>query len=266
MENNCLVTKLKGIVNNSNLLKLGEFKLPMQQPNDKYSSITGNNLIIKALKNNMIDANGAHVDYSTQLVRTTSPSEFTIYSIYNVTEIENLIVPSGFFRAAYNLTKFNGELTADFSINDFKSINRGIAKLIILGNRANFDNKNQNEFIFISELTSLTYFSVGAESSVVGYEFNTEFLGKCLPLKEYNMAIAFDSHGAKGSIEELVAGFRTHHLTSDNHYVTINVLNNLYAEITFNNQVVEHGIKQLNWTASTITLNGIEISNSDIAQ
>ena len=261
MANNCLVTKLKATVDNSNLEKLGVLDI-FGTGNADIGFRGSSPITVKCVSGTMY-SDSARTQAITEKVIPVSVNTFYVY-IVNGTHIE--------VSSKYNITFFYATpATEKMNTEDFK-YSTGIARLTVpqikgklsdlsgltscttlelVGSSAPYNTELEGYISDIAGLTALTKINLMRADHVRG---SFESLGKCIALTEIKIA---ETHIA-GTVEAFVARQRgAGRTTASNIAISL-------ADTTFNGSPVTHNNTTLSWTATTITFNGVTIDNSDV--
>lgn len=261
MANNCLVTKLKAVVNNSNLKKLGV--LDVYGTGNADIGFKGSTPIIVKCVSGSMYSDQARTQAITEKEIPVGATSYYVY-IVNGTHIE--------VSSKYNLTfVYVTPQTEKISTEDFK-YSAGITRLTVpqikgnlsdlsgltscttlelVGPAASANLDLEGVASDIAGLTALTKLSLLRAYHITG---SFESLGKCIALTDIKIA---ETHIA-GTVEAFVARQRgAGRTTASNIAISL-------ANTTFNGTSVTHNSTTLSWTATTITFNGVTIDNSDV--
>ena len=273
MSTNCLVTKLKAVVNNDNILKLNELRfkacyyiiLLADNPGDATVSILNNNTFSDGSKTVAIPTRGTLEFTNTTIINTLSVSDKRVLS--------GLLLPTtvlGFEINAddiYSIPFYSLSLGSNDSgnINDAK-VHGDISKLfkqsftILKLVKCTFDKKYLISSLITEKNENLSALQFNLLDSNIIHEYNEfNYFARLTAVKELNI---FGS-SIQGSIEGFVNMARSLGRTTCDNFKFI-VENN--SNITFNgttasgvNSLTETA-KSLTWTASTITSDGVTIN------
>lgn len=261
MANNCLVTKLKAVVNNSNLKKLGVLDIygtgnadigfkasspitvkcisgSMYSDSARTQAITEKEIPVSANTVYVYITNGTHIEVS---------NKYAITFVFMTPATEKLNVED--FKYSAGITRLTvpqikGKLS-DLSVLTSCTI------LELVGSSAEYNTDLEGVASDIAGLTGLTKINLVRALKVIG---SFESLGKCIALTEIKIA---ETHIA-GTVEAFVARQRgAGRTTASNIAISL-------ADTTFNGTSVTHSNTTLSWTATTITFNGVTIDNSDV--
>ena len=261
MANNCLVTKLKATVNNSNLEKLGVLDI-FGTGNADIGFKGSSPITVKCVSGTMY-SDQARTQAITEKVIPVSANTTYLY-IADGTHIE--------VSSKYNITFFFATpATEMISTEDFK-YSTGITRLTVpqikgklsdlsgltscttlelVGTSAPYNFEVEGDISDIAGLTALTKINLMRAQKVIG---SFESLGKCIALKDIQLA----ETRIGGTVEAFVARQRgAGRTTASNIAISL-------ADTTFNGSSVTHSNTTLSWTATTITFNGVTIDNGDV--
>lgn len=261
MANNCLVTKLKATVDNSNLKKLGV--LDIYGTGNADIGFKGSSPItVKCVSGTMYSDSGRTQAITEKVIPVSTNSSY-VY-IVNGTHIE--------VSSKYDITFFYATPTTEMiNTEDFK-YSTGITRLTVPQIKGNLSNLSgltsctalelvsssapynfalEGTAADIAGLTALTKINLVRAQHVIG---SFESLGKCIALTDIKLA----ESNIAGTVEAFVARQRgAGRTTASNIAISL-------ANTTFNGSSVTHGNTTLSWTATTITFNGVTIDNSDV--
>ena len=263
MANNCLVTKLKAVVNNSNLKKLGVFDIygtgnadigfkgsspitvkcisgSMYSDSARTQAITEKEIPVSDNAAYVYITNGTHIEVSnkyaiTFVYATIATDKISTEDFKYSTGITRLTVP-----------QIKGELS------DLSGLT-SCTTLELVGSSIQYVDAHdlKGDIADIAGLTALTKINLMRAREVYG---SFESLGKCTALTDIKIADTFIA----GTVEAFVARQRGAGRTTASN-ISINLANT-----TFNGTSVTHNSVTLSWTATTITFNGVTIDNSDV--
>lgn len=241
---NCLVKKLKAEVNNPDLMKIGEFDIPL--PAGTFIDIDRNWInrpVTVSLKSGNVaaeDENGS----SISLPDTLEPSGVGIIHKYTAIEDSVLCVTKVYdFNTIVCSTVTNWDIDIKvfeyspiiwFAQGENPQIHGDIAYVYKLGN-------------------TQTYINIGYSNNDNKLYGDLSVFGNCLSLS--TLILRFQS-GISGSIESMVSKFRANEKTTGS--MTISVPTS--GIITFNGTGITGTNKTLSWDATTITYDGTTIT------
>lgn len=263
---NCLVTKLKGVVNNPNLLKLNEFRFNasafrIESVNDQMEfSILSDNTFTDGTKTKVAQSISEH---------DLAEAKKTTISVNNKWNI------------IYLLTRVpNGEEMDLTSL----SFSQNLGSIYIMGGYASTILKGAKGLIYGKNIFSLNFEAIMLEGKPTLADLIPKVNNKIITFGIRNMASTCMSHvpdeltelakltactnydwwtdDLDGDIEEFVAASRAYGRTTG----TINVNTNSYTHIRFQGQPVTGKVNPsepdlvLSWTENTITWNGVTIN------
>lgn len=261
MANNCLVTKLKATVDNSNLKKLGVLDIygtgnadigfkgsspitvkcvsgTMYSDSGRTQSITEKEIPVSANTTYLYIVDGTHIEVSnkyaiTFVFMTVATEKLNTEDFKYSTGIIRLTVP-----------QIKGKLS------DLSGLT-SCTTLELVGPSAAYNQELVGTASDIAGLTALTKLNLMRAVNVTG---SFESLGKCIALTEIKIAETLIG----GTVEAFVARQRGAGRTTASN-ITISL-----ADTTFDGSSVTHSNTTLSWTATTITFNGVTIDNSDV--
>ena len=261
---NCLVTKLKGVVDNANLLKLGEKELELNWSETwQYLSLSsvGGASSAKVVSGSVTDAN------DNPLTEFVIPEAGIQLKAYNAkVRISNF----------YDLSSIVGGRTQPLNILSLAKISY-MQLTDLLGNMAdlkkmtylttckdfsisNIENVSNETFIDGFSNTGLqTLWLYGWKE---GFECTMSTFGMAMPTTLGELSIrspkTTSDYLLTGSLEDLVISQRSKSRTEG----SINLTYTADTPITFNNSPIgdNDGSRWLSWTENTITFNGITIN------
>lgn len=261
MANNCLVTKLKAVVNNSNLKKLGVLDI-YGTGNADIALRCSSPITVKCISGSMY-LDQARTQPITEKVIPVSASSSTVY-IVNGTHIE--------VSSKYNITFVYATPATDKMSTEYFKYSTGITRLTVpqikgklsdlsgltscttlelVGTSVPYNVELEGAASDIAGLTALIKINLVRAQHIYG---SFESLGKCIALTDIKIA----ETRIGGTVEAFVARQRgAGRTTASNIAISL-------ADTTFNGSSVTHNPTTLSWTATTITFDGVTIDNSDV--
>lgn len=247
---NCLVTKLKESVDNSNLITLGSIRLKLQ-------SVTSKPAVSFGPTNHKVTLiNGSFTsltDYNTGNAITLPAEIGAIGNEFSLVTSENApTIEIGDFYSIENLTIF-GLSAEPIKTSDFKVLNNPVYALPECTNRTAFTG-NWSDIINLGSTNEVSAIHLINTPDVEGdiQDFAT-WMPNCVFMD-------FKNSGIVGSIENYIQALRTTNRTRSN---SITIGNTLGCHITFNGSSIgESDIlnQALTWTENNITYNGVTIN------
>lgn len=272
MNTNCLVTKLKGVVDNDNLLKLNElrfkacyyFTLTADNPGDATVSILNNNTFSGGSKTVAIPKRGNLEFTNIDILNTLSVSDKRVLSslLLQTTGVGFEINVDDIYSIPFYSLSLGSN--AGGNINDAK-VHGDVSKLfkqsftIFKLIKCTFDVKYLISSLITEENENLPVLEFALlDSNIIHEDDEFNYFARLTAVKELNI---FGS-SIQGSIEGFVNMARSLGRTTCNNFM-FKVENN--SNITFNGTTAS-GVnsftapaKSLTWTASTITYDGVTI-------
>lgn len=246
--NNCLITRLKGSVDNDSLLKIGELRLKaskVELAKSEGSSLDyichQGGIYSDSDKKKPITHSG--IESNSVTIYADSDSIFSILPKYNLTEL----YLTGLDSVSGGLSSFNikGLRNLDIKGNiedDVENLNKDIVALFITqapNIKMSLDS--------ISKFKNLTYLTLKSPSQLVG---DISRLGSLINLTNLNID---ENTGISGTLESFVQAQRQYGRKTNSTGILCGYLAG--TQITFNNeQLVTLYDKKLVWTETTITL------------
>ena len=261
MANNCLVTKLKAVVNNSNLKKLGV--LDIYGTGNADIGFKGSSPItVKCISGSMysdqartqaitekeipVSANAAYV-YITNGTHIEVSNKYAITFVYATPQTEKISTED--FKYSTGITRLTVPQIKG-NLSDLSGLT-SCTTLELVGASVPYNSELEGAASDIAGLTALTKINLLRAQHIYG---SFESLGKCIALTEIKIA----ETRIAGTVEAFVARQRgAGRTTASNIAISL-------ALTTFNGNSVTHDPTTLSWTATTITFNGVTIDNSDV--
>lgn len=263
MANNCLVTKLKATVNNSNLEKLGVLDIygtgnadigfkgsspitvkcvsgTMYSDQARTQAITEKEIPVSANTAYVYITNGTHIEVS---------NKYAITFVFATPQTEKISTED--FKYSTGITRLTVPQIKG-KLSDLSGLT-SCTTLELVGSAVQYADAHdlEGDIADIAGLTALTKINLVKAREVYG---SFESLGKCIALTEIKIAETFIA----GTVEAFVARQRgAGRTTASNIAISL-------ADTTFNGSSVTHSNTTLSWTATTITFNGVTIDNSDV--
>lgn len=251
---NCLVTKLKGAVDNDNLLRIGEgcFEVMKNKTSNTIITATQSPITIRKKDGSAFNAvtNGETKTGVTSVIgNAITLSDAGIYVIDNKYKVEAVNsqqlyanYPDTFdYSPLYSLDVMNGVVRID-KLPKYKDT---LIELIYTN-----VSLSENNWSYISLLTKLKTLQL---STILGVSLTTGAFGNFIPASVTTFR-GGDGY-MSGSIEDFVAARRAAGVTEGS--LSMAWLGN---GVTFNGNAVGVGAKTLSWTGSTITFGGETIN------
>lgn len=260
---NCLVTKLKSVVQNDNLLPLGVgiIDINITQPADSCLINCSGSTVLK------IHGTGTITDKHG----TSSSTEITIFNG------ENFTLSAGTYQIYYD--KYNavpntsGKTGIKIYTKDLEYSNYTQLPGLFAANVLNGDIKHLNKFTNITAMyvpQSPAYGDIATLPGTALVNLNigsTEISGNIASLSKYQSLgiLTIVNSKVTGSLESLVAAYRAAGVNV-NPGKGIKIAANYYSntsctQVTFNGAALDNSTQQaLTWTADTITFNGVTIN------
>lgn len=261
MANNCLVTKLKATVDNSNLKKLGVLDIygtgnadigfkgsspitvkcvsgTMYSDSGRTQSITEKEIPVSANTTYLYIVDGTHIEVS---------SKYNITFVYATPATDKMSTED--FKYSTGITRLTVPQIKG-KLSDLSGLT-SCTTLELVGTSVPYNNELEGVASDIAGLTGLTKISLLRAIKITG---SFESLGKCTALTDIKIA----ETKIGGTVEAFVARQRgAGRTTASNIAISL-------ANTTFNGNSVTHNPTTLSWTATTITFNGVTIDNSDV--
>lgn len=262
MTNDCLVIRLKGVVDNDNLMKLGEVDIQVSdttQTEDVYITVAATeDVTLENYTQNFVDINkqdtGINKKTGTSVgAYTLQGNKLAIYPKYPITSVAmtSFYVDSGFTTKDINympsLTSFKAALYGD--LDEITNVNKNMAQLVAIRGSLS------------GHLASLTKFTNVSELRFGSNGYNIEGnLQDLAPLTSLKILHLGECSKVAGSIEAFVLAQVALGRSTVSSQEALKCGYLSMTHITFNGQpITDLGVKDLYWQP-----NSVEHSKTDI--